>query len=477
MAKVGTYAAYNRLTPIQQDFTEDMQQAERLGFAYREEERKKKEAIDKKNKEFLDEFSASMGALTPFDTKVKSLNEYVFRALERGKEILPELYKKRENTGLSKSERIDAQMGIDQIEKLPEMLKNMTSGITSYVVSEREAVLNGTKIEDPDFETFVNNTFKFQDEGVDADIILDKSFVPMLIYKDNEGAIQKVSMNDYLSKNLPSNRNRMDINTLISNTSKLMGTDTTTKVNGLKTKTDVVANQSSVDFLNKTADNLFNMRSDGKPSDALYNVLYDAGYRGAELNNPSPDLIQEAKDIYRNGSLAALKLKDEEDYDNQMAFNWAKFNKEQEALELEIVTNPETEKIEEYQTEDGTKAYGVTNKSGQPFILNQTKNKQTRTDNVFVTKNGEMYADVYEVTKEDSKRIENKDGTFTIVEGEEDISKPITRKLSPAEASNVAKDRGYKNSIEMRKDLDQKAKALGGFVNSKVDEYGVPINN
>lgn len=454
-----------------------MQAAERMGFAYREEERRKKAAIEKKNKEFMDEFSASMGALTPFDTKVKSLNEYVFRALERGKEALPELYKKRENTGLTLAERIDAQMAIDQIEKLPEMLKNMTTGITSHVVAQRQGVANGTLIEDPDFESFVNNSFNFREDGVEADIILDKSYVPMLIYKDNDGAIQKVSMNDYMSKNLPSNRKRMDINTLIANTSELMGTDTTTKVTGLKTETDVTANESSINFLDRTADNLFNMRADGKPSDALYNVLYDAGYSGAELNNPSPELIQEAKDIYKNGSLAVLNLKDEESYDNQMALNWAKFNKDQEALELEIVTNPETEQIEEYQTEDGTKAYGVTNKSGQPFILNQTKNKQVRTDNVFVTKNGEMYADVYEVTKEDSKRIPDGDGGFTIIEGKETISKPTTRKLSAAEASNVAKDRGYKNSIEMRKDLDQKAKALGGFDNSKVDEYGVPINN
>ena len=77
MAKKGTYAAYQRLTPIEQDFGDDLVRAEQLGFAYRREAERKKAAIDEENKKFIDEFSATSSALTPFDTKVRNVNEVV----------------------------------------------------------------------------------------------------------------------------------------------------------------------------------------------------------------------------------------------------------------------------------------------------------------------------------------------------------------------------------------------------------------
>ena len=56
MAKQGNFTAYQQLTPIKEDFSDNLKQAEDQAFKYRQEQRDIDAANEKKQKEFEDQW-------------------------------------------------------------------------------------------------------------------------------------------------------------------------------------------------------------------------------------------------------------------------------------------------------------------------------------------------------------------------------------------------------------------------------------
>jgi len=168
MAKVTGATAYTQLRPPEDGLSRSMlnragqDNARYENAAYRINQRQKdKQARDDA---FIAEFAASNSALKPFDTKVKSINEYVARAIEKGKEKLPELYKVYSDPKSTMQQKIDAKMGINEIEKLPDYLKEMTTGITKYVTTQEEGLADGTLLPTESYAN-LNQLFDFTDDG------------------------------------------------------------------------------------------------------------------------------------------------------------------------------------------------------------------------------------------------------------------------------------------------------------------------
>lgn len=489
MAKQGTYTAYQRLTPIQQDFGDDILKAEQMGFAYREEAAKRKKEIEDRNKEMMDDLADSASKLTPFDTKVQNVNTVVARAVERGRERLYEQYKIYSDMSKPYEERLKAKIAINELEKLPETLQLFTNGLTNYVTAQEKGIAEGNLLETPEYKN-LNQVFKYTQDGKEMDLLLDKNNMPVLAYKDDQGAINKVSFADYMDKNLPSNVRNMDFDAMVKADSELMGTYKESIQKGYTTTTNVNPNEASLDALDKRTEKLFFIGENGRPSDALYSTLVSAG------KNPyaaTQEDVQQARELYKNRVLSIVDTEYSKTTDYNAMANMKRANKDDEktAKGITVATyetnnKPYVSNISLSEVGPGepssVEGYVIINsadKTNTDFVIDEKGGIQTVADNVVVDKTGNYYATVRDVEKGSVKDPGfNSEEEFGVTTTTKTIKgKEKTRRLETEEVNALAVTRGYQNAAQMTKDIEKKLNDLGANVNfqSGVDEWGVRV--
>lgn len=468
MVQKGNFTALQRLTPIQQDFTEDLQRAEQLGFAYRREQRAKQKAIDDANKELINDIALSNSKMIPFDTKHKDLNSYVYKVVEEGKEQLPELYKKLSNPNTSMQDKIEAQTAIYNIENLPTTLKNMTKGITEHITSQNAGIADGTMIASDEYMTFMKKGFDMSNpNGLEADMILDKNYQPALLYKDDSGAIKKVGMTEFLAQDLPSNRQKFDLTGMVTTLQKQIGTDTDVKESGFRKTTIKGANDDSLAYVDRAAEGLFNIDANGKMSDALYSVwVGDLGRKPGEITQ---DDITELQEEFKKSVLAGVDTEDksEVDYSARNAAARLKYDKNKEAKgyatpEISVDQNtgePEKRQINGDVPNQSTEGYVVT--FGSEVLNLDADDQRVTTRNLIVGDDGNIYADEVVTVTNYADMLNGKSAETSV---EENVPLGITELNNMARNPTLRKPDGerFKDGRELKLFVEEKYKEAGG---------------
>ncbi|MGV6830323.1 MAG: hypothetical protein ACWA5P_02015 [bacterium] len=141
MAGKGTYAALQRLQPLQQDFTEDLRFAENQGFRYRREQQINDARADRK-KAGQDQFKVdAAGKLKTFQTGFASIDEGVAQYIQE--DLVNQLNDQFEI--LEKNpDNWRAKLSIEQIIKQPEELKTLFGGLISRAQELDKGIKDGT---------------------------------------------------------------------------------------------------------------------------------------------------------------------------------------------------------------------------------------------------------------------------------------------------------------------------------------------
>ena len=214
--------AYNRLTPIREDFGDSLTQAENQGFKYREEQRLIEEQERQRNKDFQDKYSIDPNEYFLENTEFRTVNEVGREAIHQIRDKIFDLKKKLRtnpnNLGLQK-----------QWDKLQYSIKALKDGHQKFKTVGDEYLKS---IENDEISGLDENKWKDRleayDEGrirvkIDDDANLnyeffdrDGKFVENVNYKDLiQGSLRKRIDVDKEAKDLLSviGATKRDVNT------------------------------------------------------------------------------------------------------------------------------------------------------------------------------------------------------------------------------------------------------------------------
>lgn len=480
MAGKGTYTAYNRLKPIEQTFTDDLRFNEEMQFKKRQEKRIEDDKIKKENDKMIADISMSNSKLVPFDTKIRGLNDYVYRGIEEAKEQLPSLYKTLNNPNATTSQRIEARTMINNLENMPTALKNMSASLTAHVESQSKGISDGSLISTDEYGQALSNAFDVTKEGgLDADIIIDKNTgMPVIVYKDDNGKAHSITSNDFLSGKLPSARKAYDFDAIVKRQQDLIGTNKVVNQKGFTTTTDVTANQSSLSQLESNAKGLFKIDENGEPSDALYSFwVKDLNRPASELNTESAKEVQE---VYKDRVLAGVDTEGSSEYDmsNALRSQELKDKKDKDKADStyhspEISVNPNTGEpdVREIRTqnvgEDPISGYVITFDDAV-VSLHEDDQKRT-TKNLIMGDDGNIYADEVVTITNYADYINGKSAK---TKKEENVQLNITDFNNLARDKNIKDDKGnrFKNGKELKDYIDKKYQNIS---TTTTNEYGI----
>lgn len=470
MAIKGNFAAYKQLTPINQDFGNDALQAAELARRNRREQRLEQQRIDAKNQKLINDLALSNSKLKPFDTKHKGLNSYIYKVVEEAKDHLPNLYKTVNNPNATMDQRIEAQSAIYNLEQLPASLKAMTTGITDHIASQMKGLANGSLIPSKKYKDFMTSGFDTANlNGLEADIILDKNYQPVMLYKKGFGKkeVEAITFNQFINKDLPSNRRNVDLDSLVANHQKMIGTQRVQTESGYVTRDVKKANQPSLDFLDRATNELFYIDNNGKMSDAMYSVW--VGRLGRNPNEINQTSVDEMRDVYKKRVLAGLDTHDitDVDYSAINAANRLARDKQKDAKEWatpEIAKDSQTGEVQ--ITNDG---YVVTLGGHKLELPSDGKTKRKLTN--FVMGDDGQIKGIVETEKEIDFMQENASGEKVLTKQKEYGQQTIT--LDNTEFNNMARN------SKMRKENGDKfkdGKELKDFIESKYSEFSTPAD-
>jgi hypothetical protein len=187
MATNGTYTAFQQLRPLEGSIVDDMTTQEQLGFNRRAEQRQ----VDKIAKEEEEKKTADRVAMLKLiksqkftDTGSKSKNEFQLKMLSLGqekyKEIIPILSNPK---AYSDEEYIQANLRLENLNKLAEKMDSMDKGITAFVSEADKDIKAGKYWEDPKFKNHYQTGYENKVP------FLDENFNPAIAFidKNNDG--------------------------------------------------------------------------------------------------------------------------------------------------------------------------------------------------------------------------------------------------------------------------------------------------
>jgi hypothetical protein len=298
MAAIGKNAVYQQLRAPDDTITADIQYWNQDSAIRRRENQEAEQTAykrmldeSKKKQERYDKF---VKPLNNYDTGSQSLNEVQGRLLQKAVEKYPELLETLEKAPQGSKEYLNAQLGLQNLNSLPERLKDFTDYYTNQNQEYLERVKNGEIFRDEDYEKVFSGGFKNIQLG------LDDQFKPVVAFIDNDGdgiadkpsgRLINFQSYDNIQKAVPEFQflDKFNFEGAISQMAKDLGTVEVTNEEGY---TEVKNKGVDVKALNMMVDKLFS-------SDKVYR----AGYKEYGLE-PSPENTAKMKEDFKKSVLA-----------------------------------------------------------------------------------------------------------------------------------------------------------------------------
>lgn len=504
MAKVSGAAGYQQLQPVNSGISQSAQywggitsnlasQGMRMAQRNKElEEARKAQAV----KSWEDDFKKSNSALKLFDTKHKQGNEIVAHAVFRLGEMNYKAHQVLDprNKKATAKEKMEARLEIQRIEQYIPMIKAGLMGVTEHIANSDKEIAEGKAISDPVYENF-KRTFSTLDENERiTDVAVGDDNRLWVLYKDQgTGDVGRILVEDIVQGKMPKPMRNINFESTVEFSSKLVGESLEEYQKGLYTYKKGGINELSEELLENMAQSYYKIEDNGMPSLELVGYLNGRGYDPFSFSKEEYEqIIPEVRKRFKLGASAKIKKTNSELFDHSANIGYgnlaerkkenAKKGKDEEPGFV-FATDPETGNILEREIRDGNNTYTgfalTNNDKGKPIILNKTGATETRIDNVYITKNGKMYGDVYTIKKEKSFAIGKDDDGNTIYSEPKEIIERTggvngSRWLTVTEANNIAIERKYEDARSMYEKLDKQMKAQQSQANELPDINELP---
>ncbi|WP_412464222.1 hypothetical protein [Flavobacterium mekongense] len=334
MATRGTFAAYNKLTPLSGSVTDDLMNQEQLGFQRRAEKR----AIDQIAKQEEEKKQAKKEALREkvvknirnYDTGSRSLNEVQGKLIQKALNEYGPIIETLENPKATDDEKLRAQLKAQNIANLPENLKLVTDFYTNQDVAYRQGVLNKKLHRNPEYEKIFQNGFE------NYVLELDDLGLPVVAFtdKNNDGKIDVLDVQDYeqIKRGLPTfNFQPMyDKENLVKEAITKIQPEVNQVVQGDRIIKTTSLNDAAVE---KHVNDLF-YNADGSPTEVLRSFAIS---NGVDMND-SKGMNAIKEDFINSMNLYAKRGREESV--NPESRQWAEFNyrKNQDAEKKQTTT-------------------------------------------------------------------------------------------------------------------------------------------
>ena len=330
MAKAGTYAAFQRLTPIREDFSDEYFKTQAFQLR-RDAINNRRDQLEQQRKARIHKQFSGESFNTINDTKDLDLNAKVYRISSHVAQEYAKLRSRLSNEQLSPKDEADIRSKLTKLESMPRQLNLLTSGYKDKIESYRKGVDEGGFYNDPNFEKRISSI----DSGA-FDFVLGANYDLGVRFRDADKD-GELDMEDFASfmeernSGVPSFVKTVDYESLVGDATKMIGLHENTFENteGVTTKTKGIKNEQAV---MDVADRMF-FKEDGSLTDQaqsiwrskggegslsaedavrLRNGFYQDVYNGIDtLESTTRDASGGRED--RDGSLKNVQLKKEED--------------------------------------------------------------------------------------------------------------------------------------------------------------------
>ena len=488
MANTGKGAAFRQLQPLGDGISRDVQYWNQDQARRRREERIEEQLkfqrgqVDKREKQAL--YDKYVKPLNNYETGSKSLNEVQGRLLQQATEQYVPLLQILESPSSSNEDKLKAQLKLQNLNNLPERLKEVTDFYTLQHNAYEEGKKNGLVWENKDYEkTFQEGFQNFQ-------LGLDDQGNPTAAFIDADGdGVLDVQSYEQIQKGLPTFdfQRKVNMEGIIDKLSKDLGTVETSDEQGFVTKSFKGVDPEALDFsTNKLFDN----------PEIITSALRENG-----LEN-TPDNIAKLKSDFKTAVLARTDSSQKTDIDQSArtaASREARLRRESETKSpvlSEAVTPSKKIWGDEFSNIDtnNVKSIGVSGVTLEALSDSKgTEITNASVQNYTYNKNGEMVVDVTypktkSITKNDFSELEAKaaagdqnaidqlelatitgDGGAKVVIPGQNGRKSIV--ISKEDESRVASQLGL--SIEEAKSKVQKS---GSQPKDNTDQNSDPLN-
>ena len=143
MAKQGTYTAYQRLRPIQEDFAGNLLRQEQLGFKYRDEQRQQEEAQRKRNEQLATKAGLDLNSLEDVITGIDTVDQINYMAVDKARNQMGDIYRQFMSNPKLQSD-VGLQMKLSRLRQLPKLLKDAETKISGYAQQMSKGFADGT---------------------------------------------------------------------------------------------------------------------------------------------------------------------------------------------------------------------------------------------------------------------------------------------------------------------------------------------
>lgn len=483
MAKVSGAAANQQLQPVNDGLSQSAQYWGGIGanmaknnLAMAERNKQMREArMAQAQSEFNEKYKASDDALKIFDSKNNDLNTVIAKGVFRLKEMNAQAHDVlNPASGATAEQRMKATMDIQKIQQAIPYMKSMTQGFIEQITADLKDIQEGKKIATPEFTKAQETFFDLGSNNAYVDIYFDENFMPIVGYKKDGEEASEISYRDLVSGKFPTAQNHVSYETTVKFYKDLANSETKKSTDGIYDVTETTLNDDTKNMIYQSANELYSLDENGKPTPELASYLHDRGINPYSLATEQlNEVAEKLKTKFITDVSASVKTEDSRTKNRTLEAAYIRADSRDKSKQGLIYTQDtqsgdiETITVPGSNSTNGQLAYSVSNNNeGQPFILKETGASEERTHNIFVTDDGKYYGEVYTVEK--GKKTVLEDGSFSFKN--EIVSDPKLRQLTNSEISSVAIERGYKDANDMSQDLKNKRQNHSG-----TDDFGLEV--
>jgi len=196
MSSKGNYTAFQRLRPTK-GLSQDIQRQQNNLLRRRREDRIEENieyqrdlAKKKADQELVDKY---IKPLDNFDSGSKSINEANAKLLMNGQKKMGELLQKLQDSEVGSDQYIEAKLGLESLNKLPEKIKTMYSTRLEQFNKITELAEQGKIHKDEAYQKYVRN---YQNQASDLKFGLDDQYSPVVAFLDEDNNVSDTDSYD-----------------------------------------------------------------------------------------------------------------------------------------------------------------------------------------------------------------------------------------------------------------------------------------
>ena len=454
MAGKGTFAAFRQLTPIQEDFSDNISRQEGNAFRYRQEQRQQ-DALDRQRQQddinLATQAAQDISSIQPVITGIRSVDEINYRATDIAQKRIGDIYRKFKSDPKAQAD-VGLRMQLSNLKAFPKILKSAEGKLTQYAQDLAKGFADGTYsnwdreklneleaffgVTDENGRTTPNYVIDFDDQGN----MIAKGIT-------GDGRFFTKSINDIINGfEYSSATPALNAEEYTDNIAKNLGKKTTSTVGG-GFITDSQSFSNVEDSLRNTLRS--SLGTDQNPSDIAKTFWADEGNMNMDPSQFGQGSIQQIEDFI----IDQVRNKyDETEKKRQLSRSGSGSRNDQQQAGASIRLMTDTATGEPLSPLEGPDMQSYAFSIGQPVTF-RVGNKEKRFNTIYLDNTGNI------LFKGEEKEYKNPNtpssrGNYLPSDSEPAFKPVFAGKLTLEEVNNLAVQLGFNNATELRRHLE-----------------------